>query len=83
MFRHTMESMATSNYSLTPSPILNGAKPSMRPCMAALREMYGYPPWRQALPPMDELVSCILSQSTTDTNRDRAFAPLKARYPDL
>jgi endonuclease-3 len=31
---------------------------------------------------MDELVSCILSQSTTDANRDRGFAALKARYPD-
>jgi len=29
---------------------------------------------------MDELVSCILSQSTTDANRDRGFAALKARY---
>jgi endonuclease III len=31
---------------------------------------------------MDELVSCILSQSTTDANRDRGFAALKARYAD-
>lgn len=30
---------------------------------------------------MDELVSCILSQSTTDANRDRGFAALKAKYP--
>lgn len=29
---------------------------------------------------MDELISCILSQSTTDANRDRGFAALKARY---
>lgn len=29
---------------------------------------------------MDELVSCILSQNTTDANRDRAFDALKARY---
>lgn len=31
---------------------------------------------------MDELVSCILSQSTTDANRDRGFNALKERYPD-
>lgn len=30
---------------------------------------------------MDELVSCILSQNTNDTNRDRGFAALKQRYP--
>lgn len=30
---------------------------------------------------MDELVSCILSQSTTDANRDRGFDALKAKYP--
>jgi endonuclease III len=29
---------------------------------------------------MDELVSCILSQSTTDANRDRGFEALKTKY---
>lgn len=29
---------------------------------------------------MDELISCILSQSTSDTNRDRGFAALKEKY---
>jgi endonuclease III len=29
---------------------------------------------------MDELISCILSQSTTDANRDRGFDALKAQY---
>ncbi len=45
-----------------------------------LEETYGYPTWRQHLPPVDELVSTILSQSTTDTNRDMAFDALKERY---
>lgn len=49
---------------------------------ALLSEHYGYPDWRQHLPPVDELVSTILSQSTTDANRDRGFYALKARYPD-
>jgi endonuclease III len=50
------------------------------PVSAALREMYGYPDWRQSYPPVDELVDCILSQSTTDANKDKAFALLKGKY---
>lgn len=47
-----------------------------------LLEEYGEPQWRQHLPPVDELVSTILSQSTSDTNRDKGFYALKERYPD-
>lgn len=43
---------------------------------------YGTPTWRQHLPPVDELVSTILSQSTSDTNRDKAFAALQAGFAD-
>ena len=32
------------------------------------------------MPPVDELVSTILSQNTNDINRDRAFDSLKARF---
>ncbi len=46
-----------------------------------LLEVYGEPIWRNPLPPLDELVSTILSQNTNDDNRDRAFAALKARFP--
>jgi endonuclease-3 len=49
---------------------------------AALAGEYGHPTWRQHHPPVDELVSTILSQNTSDTNRDRAFEALKERYPD-
>ncbi len=56
-------------------------KAKYAPVAKALVDMYGYPRWRPALSPMDELVSCILSQSTTDANRDRGFDALKARYP--
>jgi len=42
---------------------------------------YGEPTWRDPLPPLDELVSTILSQNTNDTNRDRAFLSLKKQYP--
>jgi len=48
---------------------------------AVLSEVYGYPTWRQHLPPVDELISTILSQNTSDTNRDRGFGALKARFP--
>lgn len=51
------------------------------PVSAALRALYGYPGWRPWLPPLDELIDCILSQSTTDRNRDRAFGQLKERFP--
>ena len=46
-----------------------------------LLEFYGQPTWRNPLPPVDELVSTILSQNTNDTNRDRAFESLRTRFP--
>ena len=46
-----------------------------------LIKFYGFPQWRNPLPPIDELVSTILSQNTNDTNRDRAFQALKNRFP--
>lgn len=41
---------------------------------------YGEPVWRDPYPPLDELVSTILSQNTNDINRDRAFQALKAQF---
>ncbi len=46
-----------------------------------LLQSYGFPERRRPLPPLDELVSTILSQNTNDDNRDRAFATLRARFP--
>ncbi len=46
-----------------------------------LLEFYGQPAWRNPLSPLGELISTILSQNTNDTNRDRAFASLRARFP--
>lgn len=46
-----------------------------------LLKTYGYPEWRNPLPPVDELVSTILSQNTNDGNRDRAFEALRERFP--
>lgn len=34
------------------------------------------------LDPLDELMLTILSQSTSDTNRDRAYETLRRRFPD-
>jgi len=46
-----------------------------------LLKAFGEPVWRDPLPPMDELVSTILSQNTNDTNRDRAFGLLHRKFP--
>lgn len=52
------------------------------PVASLLRDVFGRPDWRPFLPPLDELVDCILSQSTNDQNRDRAFAGLKTGFPN-
>jgi len=46
-----------------------------------LLDFYGQPTWRNPMPPLDELISTILSQNTNDANRDRAFASLRQRFP--
>src|SRR5574341_901288 len=45
-----------------------------------LLEAFGSPTWRNPLPPVDELVSTILSQNTNDINRDRAFNALRSKF---
>jgi endonuclease III len=45
-----------------------------------LEETYGLPDWRDPYPPVDELVSTILSQNTNDRNRDLAYTRLRARF---
>ena len=47
-----------------------------------LIEAFGKPEWRPALPPVDELVSTILSQNTNDVNRDAAFQQLQETFPN-
>jgi endonuclease-3 len=47
-----------------------------------LLDFYGQPTWRNPLPPVDELVSTILSQNTNDINRDRAFESLRWQFPN-
>lgn len=55
-------------------------KAKVEPVFEALKGVYGEIHWQAGVDPMDELVSCILSQSTSDTNRDRGFFALKAAY---
>jgi endonuclease-3 len=46
-----------------------------------LLEEYGPRTWRPPDDPLDTLISVILSQNTTDVNRDRAFERLRQRFP--
>jgi endonuclease-3 len=45
-----------------------------------LMEIYGRPQWRPHLDPISQVVSTIISQNTSDVNRDRAFERLRARF---
>ncbi len=47
----------------------------------ALLEEYGRRRWRQRLDPLSELIYTILSQNTSDVNRDRAYERLRRRFP--
>ncbi|MFM8279627.1 MAG: endonuclease III domain-containing protein [Candidatus Limnocylindrus sp.] len=49
--------------------------------LAGLAALYGHPAWKPRLDPISELVTTILSQNTSDTNAERAFAALRTRYP--
>ena len=46
-----------------------------------LEETYGPRPWRRHHPPVDELVTTVLSQNTSDINQHRAFAALRRAFP--
>ena len=70
-----------TEFNTTKIPDFERRRAKYEPVSHLLREMYGFPEWRPWLPPLDELIDCILSQSTSDTNRDRAFDALKAKFP--
>ena len=46
-----------------------------------LIQQYGQHEWRPRLDPLSELIFSILSQNTSDVNRDRAWVCLKDRFP--
>jgi endonuclease-3 len=52
----------------------------LRAILTRLARVYGAPPAPRRLPPLDELILTVLSQHTSDTNRDRAYADLRARF---
>jgi endonuclease-3 len=72
---------AAKNTAPAPTPSRRALAARARRIHAALLAAYGEPTWRSEMPPLDELVSTILSQSTNDINRDRAFEALRARFP--
>jgi endonuclease-3 len=61
--------------------VMTTLKARARGIHARLLKAFGEPSWREPLPPVDELVSTILSQNTNDTNRDRAFRALRTAFP--
>jgi endonuclease-3 len=52
----------------------------LRAIARRLARAYGKPPAPRHLPPLEELVLTVLSQHTSDTNRDRAYADLRRRF---
>jgi endonuclease-3 len=48
---------------------------------ARLEYAHGPGQWPRTLSALDELISTILSQATSDRNRDRAFKSLRERFP--
>jgi endonuclease-3 len=46
-----------------------------------LEALFGVPEPRLPKDPLSELIFTILSQNTTDTNRDRAYERLRGRFP--
>ena len=47
-----------------------------------LEARYGKAKWQPRMAPLDELIHCILSQHTSDTNSFRAFRALRKAFPD-
>ncbi len=46
-----------------------------------LEEHFGEPVWKGRRSPIDSLIKTVLSQSTNDRNRDRAYEELRKRLP--
>ena len=58
-----------------------GTRAHAQEIVRILAEEYGPRPWRRHHDPVSELVTTVLSQSTTDANQHRAFASLRAAFP--
>ena len=58
-----------------------GTRAHAREIAARLERSQGHIPWRRRNDPVSELVTTLLSHSTTDVNQLRAFEALRSRYP--
>jgi len=65
--------------SLTSDLVIKVAK--VKAIHQALLKGYGARRWRKRLDPLSELIYTILSQNTSDVNRDRAYERLRKRFP--
>jgi len=66
----------------TPATMRGGAlQTRVKRGLDRLEAVFGRPRRHRRLPPLDELVLTILSQHTSDVNRDRAYASLRRRFP--
>lgn len=66
---------------LTGTPWRRPAKRRVRAIRDRLREMYGRPVNEPHGHPIAELVRTVLSQNTSDLNRDAAYTRLRERFP--
>lgn len=66
---------------MAPSPDRTVKRYPVREVVSRLEAAYGQPPSIGRFGPMDELISCILSQHTSDVNSYPAFDRLKAALP--
>lgn len=71
----------TSDVPSTSRATEEGGRTPIEEIHARLEEAHGAP-GKPERDPLDELVLTILSQNTSDTNRDRAWRSLRDRYPD-
>src|SRR5215213_10128858 len=64
------------------APRTRGKKVPIEELLVRLEEVYGRPRLISRFDPMEELVSCILSQHTTDASSFPAFTKLRETYPE-
>jgi endonuclease-3 len=62
------------------TPDVHDLKAKAQALHERLIEVYGDPEWRSHLDPISEVVSTIISQNTSDVNRDRAYDRLLDRF---
>jgi endonuclease III len=63
---------------ITPRP---GTRAHALAIVRSLADAYGPLPWARRHDPVSELVTTLLSHSTTDANQERAFRALRERFP--